>query len=316
MNAQIREYVRRCETCKEAKANYRNMQQPMEANVSFERPFQKVYVDFLGPYVRSKANNSYIFIVLDHFTKYVLLKPMSKATSRNVIKFLMDDVFHKFGVPEVLMSDNGQQFVGKDFTNFLESYGVKQFKTGVYSPQANQSERVNQSILSAIRSYLKDDQRDWDQNLSSIECALRSSVHSSIGMTPYFALFGTNMVTHGSVYRLAKQLECMSDPDFSALPKSSKLELVRNEVKKNLQKSYLDRSRKYNIRTRKVRFLPGQEVYHRNHQSSDFSKNINAKLCKKFVKCRIVRAVGNVLYEIEDLKGKSLGVYHVRDLKP
>lgn len=315
MNIQIREYVRTCTICKESKANFQNMQQPMRENIPFERPFQKVYIDFLGPYVRSRCNNSYIFIVLDHITKFVLLKPLAKATSKHVIKFLMDEVFHKFGVPEILMSDNGQQFVGKDFSNFLAAYGVKHFRTGLYAPQANQSERVNQSILSAIRSYLKDDQRDWDQNLSAIECALRSAVHSSTGMSPYFALFGNNMITHGSVYRLARQLEELNDPEFSALPKSLKIDLIRNEVKKNLERSYNDRARKYNIRARKVKFVPGQEIYYRNRQLSDFSKNINAKLCKKFVKCRIVRAVGNCLYEIEDLKGKSLGVYHVRDLK-
>ncbi|XP_075162837.1 uncharacterized protein LOC142235467 [Haematobia irritans] len=123
------------------------------------------------------------------------------------------------------------------------------------------------------------------------------------------------MVTHGSVYRLARKLDSMKDPEFSALPKSTKLELVRQEVGKRLEKSYRDRARKYNIRARKIKFFPGQEVYRRNHQLSDFSKNINAKLNRKYLKCRIVRAVGKCLYEIEDLKGKPLGVYHAKDLK-
>lgn len=291
------------------------MRQPMVNVVYVDRPFQKIYVDFLEPYVRSKSGNSYIFIVLDHLSKYVLLKPMSKATTKTVIKFLTTEVFHKFGVPETIMSDNGKQFVGKDFANFLEAYGVTHFKTGLYSPQANQSERVNQSILAAVRSYLEEDQRDWDANLSSIECALRSSIHSSIGMTPYFALFGVNMVTHGSVYRLARQLTSMKDPEFSAIPKANQLELVREEVRKNLEKSYRNRARKYNTRTREVKFYVGQEVYRRNHQLSDFSKNINAKLTKKYLKCRIVKPIGRCLHEIEDLKGKSLGVYHAKDLK-
>lgn len=205
--------------------------------------------------------------------------------------------------------------MGKDFSNFLDVHGVIHYKTGLYSPQANASERVNQSILAAIRSYLDGDQREWDQNLSAIECALRSSVHSSIGMTPYFALFGTNMVTHGSVYRLAKQLSSMRDPEFNALPKATHLELVREEIRKNLEKSYKERSTKYNTRAREVKFYPGQEVFHRNHQLSDFGKNINAKLCQKYLKCRIVRAIGRSLYEIENLNGKPIGVYHARDLK-
>lgn len=49
----------------------------------------------------------------------------------------------------------------------------------VYSPQANASERVNRSILSAIRAYVSSDQRDWDRHLSAVECSLRSTVHTS-----------------------------------------------------------------------------------------------------------------------------------------
>ncbi|XP_075167674.1 uncharacterized protein LOC142239794 [Haematobia irritans] len=123
------------------------------------------------------------------------------------------------------------------------------------------------------------------------------------------------MVTHGSIYRLARKLDCMKDPEFSALPKASHLELVRKEVGKRLEKSYRDRARRYNVRARKIKFIPGQKVFRRNHQLSDFSKNINAKMNKKYLKCRIVKPVGNCLHEIEDLKGKSLGVYHAKDLK-
>ena len=36
---------------------------------------------------------------------------MKKASAGNVIKCLIQEVFHKFGTPEVIHSDNGKQFV-------------------------------------------------------------------------------------------------------------------------------------------------------------------------------------------------------------
>lgn len=315
LNTQVRTFIQQCQVCKEAKAANRTLRPPMGEQRVVERPFQRLFIDFLGPYPRSKAGNSFIFIVLDQLTKFVLLKPMVKANSRNVIKFLVDEVFHKFGTPEFIMSDNGKQFVSKEFAGMIENYGIKHERTAVYSPQANASERVNQSILAAIRSYLKDDHREWDKHLSEVELSLRSSIHGSIGVTPYFALFGMNMFTHGSVYKLARNLDLLGDPENKIIPKEVKMDIVRQRMKHNLHKAYLRNDKTYNIRSRAIKFIPGQEVFRRNFQQSEFKNNYNAKLARKFLKCRIVRPVGNSLYEVEDLKGKLLGVFHAKDLK-
>lgn len=62
--------------------------------------------------------------------------------------------------------------------------------------------------------------------------------------------------------------------------------------------------------------MPGQEIYRRNYQLSDFSKAFNAKLAPKFIKSRVHSKVGNNLYQLEDLQGKIVGVFHAKDLRP
>ena len=61
-------------------------------------------------------------------------------------------MFHLFGVPESILSDNGDQ--SKEFKAKLTQYGVRHVYTAFHSPQANSSERANRSILAAIRSYV------------------------------------------------------------------------------------------------------------------------------------------------------------------
>lgn len=78
--------------------------------------------------------------MLDHKTKFVLLKAMNKATTKLVNKFLRDEIFHKFGVPEVLHSDNGKQFTSEMFQELLNLYGVKHLRTPIHAPQSNASE--------------------------------------------------------------------------------------------------------------------------------------------------------------------------------
>ena len=40
-----------------------------------------------------------------------------------------------------------------------------------------------------------------------------------------------------------------------------------------------------------------------------------AKLCNKWVKCRIRKKISNSMYEIEDPTGKYFGIYHTQQLK-
>ena len=316
MAAQVKNFISKCEECKMNKPYNQISRPPMGGEMVTERPFQRLYIDFLGPYCRSKTGNSYIFIVLDHMSKYVFLKPMVKADAKNVVKFLISEIFHKFGVPESIFSDNGKQFTSNLFATMMTNYGIKHLKCPVHAPQANASERVNQSVLTAIRTYMESDHREWDVNLSEIECALRSAVHTATGVSPYFALFGQNMIMHGSTYKLAKQLQALSDSEIQMLPKHLKLELLRCKMKENLHEAYERGTKVYNTRTKEIRFLPGQEVYRKNFVQSDFSKNINAKLCPKYLKCRIVKSYNDNRYDIEDLNGNFIANYHAKNLRP
>ena len=97
--------------------------------------------------------------------------------------------------------------------------------------------------------------------------------------------------------------------------KSAKMELIREKIRANLHRAYEQNARKYNLRTKEVRYVPGQEVFRRNFQQSDFKNNFNAKLAPRFLKCRILRPVGACIHEVTDMNGKSLGNFHAKDLK-
>lgn len=97
----------------------------------------------------------------------------------------------------------------------MSKYEINHVLTAVHSPQANGSKRVNRSVISAIRAYLRPDQIDWDEYLNQICCALRSSIHSSIGTSPYYVAFGQHMITSGTVYSLLKKLNMLEDRSLS-----------------------------------------------------------------------------------------------------
>lgn len=316
MAVQVTTFVQACKTCKETKAPNVTLRPPMGDQVFVERPWQRLYIDLLGPYPRSKSGNTTLLIVLDHFSKFVLLKPIRKATAAEIVGFLEKEVFHVYGVPETIWSDNGVQFVSRDFQSLLGRYGVSHIRTASHSPQSNASERVNRSILAAIRSYITDNQQNWDAEISSISSALRNNVHESTGYSPHYLVFGQYFVNHGSCYKLLRELQALPEDEIQVLaPPDFKL-LVGEKVRENLNRAYDRHEKAYNTRCRAVSFEPGQEIYRRNFQLSKFSDGVNAKLNKQWLKARVVNRIGNSLYELEDMAGKPLKLrYHAKDLK-
>ena len=81
------------------------------------------------------------------------------------MSYFQSDICHTFGVPRLIDSGNGKQFVFKEMVEFFRLYVIQHIKTGFYTPQSNALERVNREILSKITFFLKDhkDHNEWDK---------------------------------------------------------------------------------------------------------------------------------------------------------
>jgi hypothetical protein len=89
------------------------------------RPMEKLFVDFVGKFSRSKSGNAYALICVDAFTKFVWIFPVREASTATAIRAL-DFVFDTFGIPKILVSDNATQFTSRNFRRmcFARVYGM------------------------------------------------------------------------------------------------------------------------------------------------------------------------------------------------
>jgi len=160
-------------------------------------PMQVISTDLMGPFPRSISGYQYLIVTVCLFTKYVWIKPLRKATAQAVATHLEEDIFFKFGSPRVLLSDNGVRFRNGLIRGLSERYGILQWFTYAYHPEANPTERTNRVIKGMISSYLKDNQRVWEKNLAKITAAVNSAVHEVTGYSPHQLLFGERLKLHG-----------------------------------------------------------------------------------------------------------------------
>ena len=94
-------------------------------------------------------------------------------------------------MPVLIVSDSDARFTSRFWQAFQECFGTKLNLSTTYHPQTDgQSERTIQTIEDMLRACSLDFKGSWDDHLPLVEFAYNNSYHSSIGMSPYEALYG------------------------------------------------------------------------------------------------------------------------------
>ena len=74
-------------------------------------------------------------VIVDSHSKWIEVYPVRAATSYATIQQLRI-TFTQFGIPETVVSDNGQCFVSAEF-EFLSCNGIKHLRSAPYHPASN-----------------------------------------------------------------------------------------------------------------------------------------------------------------------------------
>ena len=69
-------------------------------------------MDFFGGFSKTKSGNNYLFIVVDRFSKMVILIPCKKiVTEEGAAKLFFQNVWKYFGLPTSIISDRDSREV-------------------------------------------------------------------------------------------------------------------------------------------------------------------------------------------------------------
>ncbi|XP_062713724.1 uncharacterized protein K02A2.6-like [Aedes albopictus] len=184
MDDQCEKYVKKCNAC--TLVSSLGPPEPMLRTKMPEKAWTDVAVDFLGPL----PTGHNLLVIVDYYSRFVEVVVMRKITAELTIEALFE-TFTRFGVPEVLRSDNGPQFISETFKSFCKEFGIVQQKTTPYWPQANgEVERMNSSILKRLRISQETNQDGWKWDLRNFLLMYNSTPHSTTGIAPSALMFG------------------------------------------------------------------------------------------------------------------------------
>jgi hypothetical protein len=130
-------------------------------------------------------------VVVDYVSKWAEAIPCRKASTEEAIQVIKTVIFHRYGIPKILMSDGGSHFIGKDFKRCLSKMGIEHRVSTTDHPQTNgQEETSNKKLKGILMKTVTKGGKDWSKKLNGALWAYRTAHKRPIGMTPYQFVYG------------------------------------------------------------------------------------------------------------------------------
>lgn len=175
LDQEIEQMVNNCTTCQV------NRHMPNKAPVHPwkwpEQPWERIHIDF------AEKGKQQFLLVSDAYSRWPEVKLMTSTTATATVD-VMRGLFAAYGLPQVVVSDNGPQLVSREFETFLEANGVKHIKSAPYNPASNgQAERLVQTFKQSLEKQ-KDCGYPVQQCIDRFLFSYRNTPSTTTGKTP------------------------------------------------------------------------------------------------------------------------------------
>nr|XP_055071051.1 uncharacterized protein K02A2.6-like [Misgurnus anguillicaudatus] len=186
IDADIELQVKMCQSCQQIQKM--PPQAPLHPWEWPSKPWERIHVDFGGP-----CEGYMYLVVVDAHSKWPEVRLMTSTTAGKTIDVLRN-LFSHYGLPEVLVSDNGPQFVSQELANFLKANHVKHIRSAPYHPATNgQAERFVQSLKQALKA--SKGSSTLQKRLETFLLTYRNTPHPTTKESPSLLFLGRHLRT-------------------------------------------------------------------------------------------------------------------------
>nr|CAI5864426.1 unnamed protein product [Callosobruchus analis] len=303
MRTSVKKIIRTCELCQKSKYLNEKMAGPMKSIIPKDEN-ELVAVDIFGPLPTSVGGVKYVFVVLNVFTKYVILYQIKSPTARTLINKLENDYFLNTRKPASILSDNGTQFMSKLWSTFLQRHNIRNLHCSIRHPASNPSERVMRELGRLLRVFCSTKHSTWAKFIKRIELLINCATSESTELEPIVL----EKKIHPE-FEVRKLLKIPDDGDNAV-----NFQIVRQKLLSKAAK----RQSKHDNKQKLKKFEVNQLVW---LKSNNMSSADNHEIKKLFLlyegPYRIREIAGHNAYLLENSQtGVERGVFNIVNLKP
>jgi len=149
MDRQIKQWTKCCVPCQRTKV-HKHTVSPIASFAPPERRFGHIHIDLVGPLPPSNGCK-YLLTCVDRFTRWPESWPIDNMSTYAVAVTLTTQWIARFGVPDIVTTDQGRQFDSELFKSLTTNFGIQHLRTSPYHPQANgMVERLHRTLKTAL----------------------------------------------------------------------------------------------------------------------------------------------------------------------
>jgi hypothetical protein len=191
MRSDIETLLKDCDACTRyvvVKAGYHP-----SGHISANAPGDHYQIDTSVHLPESPDGFKALLVCIDVFTGFVLLKPL-KETSAETVAHQLWDIFSIIGLPKILQSDNGSEFVNEILRCLVKITGIEQRFISPYNPRADgKVERSIGSVMMIIKKMLHGTSNHWPLFVSFAQLTFNNKISALTGSTPFSLMFGRTL---------------------------------------------------------------------------------------------------------------------------
>lgn len=165
--------------------------------IEVTQPNEMWVCDLIGriPIDNSKTNtNIFIFVAIDHYTKWVETKLMYDKSAQSVLQAIKELIIEKHGIPKRLLSDSGLEFANQQLRHYTNELSIELTAGSPYHHNTYGAvERVIQTIMNKLKKLTEFGKYSIQNNLKAATLATNISYNRAIGTSPYLLLKGKQM---------------------------------------------------------------------------------------------------------------------------
>ena len=152
----------------------------------------RISMDTKGPINPPSHNKSYIHVIIDAFSHFVVTVPIKSNNAKTAIKTLLHHWIFKFGPPIYLVTDRGSEYVNKEMAQLCTLMGIRHSPRTAYCPWTNVLVEVkNRNLGTHLRMFLHDTPKDWAFQVHMYAYAHNSQPLSELNISPHEIVFHT-----------------------------------------------------------------------------------------------------------------------------
>ena len=98
----------------------------------------------MGPFPTALRQLKFLVVGIDYFTKWVEAEPLATITLKSIRTFVWRNIICRYGIPRVLVSDNGKQFDNSAFRKICSELGIKNHYSSPAPPTGKRTGRSHE----------------------------------------------------------------------------------------------------------------------------------------------------------------------------